>query len=226
MNELSHKDTNEVKPQGVESFKSINPEKEMSIKELTNAVRDEFDKASETYDTNETHNQNIHENNNAPEHKECLTTSDERIELAKRSDGNWSGEIGDSTFFPEKTDAKEALKEYNQPGINYKDGEPDFSKVSEATVQIEDMTSNRAYNFGQADTACAKQWNEQNRDGRTNWTPRDVKEWRQENRYSWHERLDMKTMDLVQRDIHDECKHFGGVAECRRNEALGGKFDV
>ena len=88
------------------------------------------------------------------------------------------------------------------------------------------MTSSRPDNFRKADEECAKQWNEQSKDGRTDWTARDIKEWRQDNKYSWHERLDMKTMDLVQRDVHEECKHYGGVAECKRHEALnGGGFD-
>lgn len=98
--------------------------------------------------------------------------------------------------------------------------------MSEATVQIDDMKADRPHNFAQADEACSKLWNEQARDGRTDWKARDVNVWRTDNRYSWHERLDMKTMDLVQRDVHDECKHYGGVAECRRHEALiGGGFD-
>ena len=84
----------------------------------------------------------------------------------------------------------------------------------------------RPYNFKQADEVCANQWNESGRDGRNDWTARDVESWRKENKYSWHERLDMKTMDLVQRDVHEECKHYGGVAECRRHDALnGGGFD-
>ena len=80
-------------------------------------------------------------------------------------------------------------------------------------------------NFRQADIKCADIWNSQKRDGRIDWTPQDIKEWRRENHYSWHERIDMKTMDLVHRDIHEECKHYGGVAECKRREGFGGIFD-
>ena len=70
--------------------------------------------------------------------------------------------------------------------------------------------------------------NKREREGRTDWTPRDVKQWRQDNKYSWHERIDRKTMDLVPRAIHDECKHFGGCSECKQYEkenGIGGNFD-
>lgn len=217
----------EIKSQPIENFRNIKPEKEMSTRELNDAVGEEFKKASEEYrDTKDNTEQTLSEKNLDPSHRDCNTSSEERKELANRSKGDWDSEPGNSTFHPEKAEARDALKEYKQEGIEYKDGEPDFSKVSEATVQIDDMTAYRPYNFSQANEACAKMWNERARDGRTDWTARDVDNWRMEHKYSWHERLDMKTMDLVQRDVHEECKHYGGVAECRRAEALsGGGFD-
>ena len=226
MKEFSFADVKDVISQPVENYRSIKPENEMSIKELNAAVGDEFSKAATDHGVNEVAEQSLAERNLDPIHEDCLTTSAERLELADRSRGEWSGEAGNSTFRPEKQEALDALEKYNQEGIKYQDGEPDFSKISEATVEIEDMTPIRPYNFKQADEVCARQWNEQAKDGRTDWTARDVKDWRTENKYSWHERLDMKTMDLVQRDVHEECRHYGGVAECRRHEALnGGGFD-
>ena len=227
MSELVSAVIKEIKPQTIDTFRNIKPEKEMSVKELKDTVREIFDKAAlEDRDIKDSIEQDQSEKNIDPSHKDCLTTSKERKELADRSKGEWDGEPGNSLFHPEKPEAREALKRYGQEGIEYRDGEPDFSKVSEATVKIDNMTSLCSDNFKQADEVCAKKWNEQGRDGRTDWTPRDVEAWRKENRYSWHERLDMKTMNLVQRDIHEECKHFGGRAECRRREALtGGGFD-
>lgn len=156
------------------------------------------------------------------------TLSSERKEFAAYSDGEWIGEVGHSIFTPNSETAMDKLSEYEQKGIEYKDGNPDFSKCSEATVEIDNMTSYRANNFRQANIACAEKWNIEMKNGRNDWTPQYVDTWRQENHYSWHERIDMKTMDLVPRDIHEECKHYGGVAECKRFEAindLGGVFD-
>lgn len=158
--------------------------------------------------------------------EKIYTTDAERIKQASKSNGEWIGEKGNSEFRPNKQEAKEALESYGRSGIEYKDGNPDFSEVSEATINIDKMTSDRASNFRYADKTCADKWNAEARDGKTDWTRNDVKSWRHENRYSWHERIDKKTMDLVQRDIHDECKHFGGVAECKRMERLGGGLNV
>lgn len=227
--ELSHADVKDIKAESVENYKDIKPEKEMSAKELNEAVNDEFKKASG--DAGNSIEKNT-EKNLDPTHKDCMTTSEERKEWADRSNGDWDGEPGNSKFYPEKKEAKDALDRYEQDGVDYRDGEPDFSKVSEATVEIDNMTSERyglGNNFDQANQKCAEKWNKEAKDGKTDWTPRDVENWRIENRYTWHERLDRKTMDLVQRDVHEECKHYGGVAECKRYEAAGkvngGGFD-
>lgn len=157
---------------------------------------------------------------------EYYTTKEERIKKAASSDGVWLGEPGNSKFIPNKSEAKEGLRKFGQDGIEYKDGEPDFSPVSVVTVEIGNMTSKREKNFKAADEKYAAIWNKEARDGRTDWTGHDVKDWRKQNRYSWHERLDRKTMDLVQRDVHNECQHYGGVYECKCAEkALEGGFD-
>lgn len=227
MHEIAHMDVNDVKLRIEENYRNMKPEREMSVRELNEAVRDVFEKsATETKEANGNPKVDTVEKNIEPSHKDCFTTSEERKKFAVHSKGDWDAEPGNSTFHPEKQAAKEALEKYKQDGVKYKDGEPNFSKVSEATVEIDDMTSYRYNNFRQADEKCAEQWNQAMRDGRTDWTARKVEKWREENRYSWHERLDMKTMDLVQRDVHEECKHYGGVVECSRHEALnGGGFD-
>lgn len=61
-------------------------------------------------------------------------------------------------------------------GIEYKNAEADFSKCAEATVSIENMTSNRSDNFQQADVKCAEQWNAAGKDGKTDWTANGVRE--------------------------------------------------
>lgn len=159
---------------------------------------------------------------------ELYTTSEERIGFAKNSYGNWIKEIGNSEFIPYKKEAQEALAKYNQKGIEYVDGNPNFEKVSECIVKIDDMTSVRPHNFRQADIRCANKWNIEEKNGKSNWTYREVCQWRSDNRYSWHERIDRETMDLIPREIHEECKHFGGIAECKRAERIneiGDGFD-
>ena len=160
--------------------------------------------------------------------------------------GSFDGERGESIFRP--SDETEAgaralakLEECGLEGIEYKNAEPDFSKCALATVKIDDMTPNRwdyidddgnmQYgNFSQADMKCAELFNTQKKDGREDWTASDVQELRQnpDNWYTWHERCDTKTMDLVPYDIHSYCTHSGGVAECKMRdtvETFGGGFD-
>lgn len=162
---------------------------------------------------------------------EYFSTYAERVEQAKNSDGVWEGEVGESKLIPNDPEIRESLKEFGIDGIEYKNGIPDFSPISKEIVQIGDMSENRKYNFRQADRELAKKWNEEEKDGRTDWTRNDVENWRQEswkqgNGYSWHEDNDMKTMYLVKGDIHLACKHLGGVSECKKyNGTIGGGFD-
>ena len=132
--------------------------------------------------------------------------------------GSWTGERGESIFVPSDPEIKALLKKYGLDGIPYKDGVPDFSKIAAATVEIDNMTEQRegeGGNFEQADQALADKWNAEGKDGRTDWTASDVRAWRKENGYTWHERNDMKTMDLVPTKIHQYFGHFGGVGECK-----------
>lgn len=157
--------------------------------------------------------------------------------------GQWEGERGESKF--KATDyteagrsANEALKEFGLDGIEYKNAEPDFSECTEATVKIDNMTEWRESckdasgnrikgNFEQADEKCADKWNTEKKDGRTDWSVGEVKDYRKDNSLSWHERCDKNTMDLVPQNIHNYFTHSGGVSECRirDNSDIGGGFD-
>ena len=143
--------------------------------------------------------------------------------------GHWLGERGNSKWIPAEAKAKEALAKSGQDGINFKNGVADFSKVSEQTVEIDGMNIDRlGNNFPKADAKCAEAWNKEMRDGRSNWTADQVKQYRHENNLSWHERSDMKHCDLVSRDIHGEIRHSGGVYECKIRDGVDvrSKFDV
>lgn len=156
--------------------------------------------------------------------------------------GSWDGPRGDSIFrpnedTPEGRACAERLKESCVDGIKYINGEPDFSPVSVATVRIGKMTEfrenakNVVGNFNKADVKCAEMFNIEKRDGRTDWTPRDIYNMRHDEAHplTWHERCDTHTMDLVPREIHSQCKHSGGVSECRVRDGgdlkTGGDFD-
>lgn len=131
--------------------------------------------------------------------------------------GNWEGQRGNSKWIPKDDEipAKnnpenltwgEIKKKHNIDGIDFKDGEPDFSEVSKATVEIDDFTENRNDNFYQADEKLAKEQGK---------TVSEVRAWRKENKYTWHECSDCKTMELVPSEVHGNVSHQGGISEIK-----------
>jgi hypothetical protein len=137
-----------------------------------------------------------------------------------RTGGKWDGEPADSVWKPD-LDTKptkynpndltwgEILAKYGIDGIPFVDGEPDFSKVSKGTVEIDDFSENRDDNFDAADEALAKE---------RGCTKEEVKAWRKEHGYNWHERSDMKTLDKVPGEVHLNVPHDGGISAKKKDD--------
>jgi hypothetical protein len=142
----------------------------------------------------------------------------ERSGFLPRNGGEWSGEPGNSEWKPDpevipgdkhgtnpehKTWA-EIFKQYGFDSIPFRDGAPDFSEVAKGQVEIDDFTDDRDANFDQADEKLAEQ---------RGCTPEEVAKWREENKYTWHECRDCKTMQKVPTEVHGNISHSGGVSE-------------
>lgn len=134
--------------------------------------------------------------------------------------GQWEGERGNSKwkpdpeYVPKKSNPQgktwgEILEEHGVDGIKFIDGEPVFDDVSKGTVKIEGFSSHRDDNFDKADIEMAKQ---------RGCTPEEVKKWRKENGYTWHECKDMETMQKVPSEIHNNIPHRGGVSNAKSLE--------
>lgn len=145
-----------------------------------------------------------------------------------KSEGTWTGEPGNSTWVPDKDavpkvynpDEKtwgQILEENEIGGIDFNDGEPDFSTVAEETVEIDDYSEDRSDNYDAADEALADKWNAEAKDGKTDWTKEDIAKYREDNKLSWHECADMKTMQLVPREIHLNVPHEGGISMAKNS---------
>lgn len=135
-----------------------------------------------------------------------------------RSDGVWEGEKGDSKWIPDdekipgkaNTDGKtwgEIKEDHDIDGIEFINGEPDFTEIARGEARIDEFTDNRDKNFKQADEYEAE---------RRGCSPDDVKEWRKENGYTWHERKDCETMDKVPAIVHNNIFHSGGISEKKK----------
>ncbi|HEY9061744.1 MAG TPA: HNH endonuclease [Pseudobacteroides sp.] len=139
-----------------------------------------------------------------------------------KSEGYWTNAIGNSKWVPnsDKIPGKanphnktwgQILATYGIDGIEYREGEPDFSILSRGTVGIEGFSQDRDKNFTKADEAEAK---------KRNCSPEAVYDWRKENGYTWHERRDCKTMDKVPSAVHNNMSHSGGISEKKQEIIL------
>ena len=68
------------------------------------------------------------------------STYDEKINQTPVNNGLWTGDLGESKFISELDEVNDVLKKYDIDGIEYKDGIPDFSPVSEGEVIHPDMS--------------------------------------------------------------------------------------
>ena len=143
--------------------------------------------------------------------------------LIPRTGGVWDGEAGNSTWHPDLNEVpadkhgtnpegkswEEILNKYGIDGIPFKEGEPDFSEISKGTVEIDDFSEDRDSNFAQADEKLAE---------KKGGTPEEVREWRKENGYTWHECKDCKTMQEVPTEVHGNVPHSGGISEIKKEQ--------
>lgn len=133
-------------------------------------------------------------------------------DVVPRDHGKWS----EDNWFPDREHEPpnpltnpdhlswdEILEKYDIDSIPFKDGEPDFSEISKGNVEIDDFTTERDINFSQADEKLAEQ---------KGCTPQEVYAWRKENKYTWHECGDCKTMQKVPTEVHGNVPHSGGIS--------------
>ena len=156
--------------------------------------------------------------------RSCYINADGLAKHLPRSDGGWTGEPGNSTwipnpdYVPQKGNPEcktwgEILHKYGIDGIPFNDGEPDFSEVAKADVQVDEIGPERDENFAKADEAL-EQWTQEQKD-RHEWSAEGVRNYRKENHLTWHECSDRTTMQLVPAEVHSNVPHSGGVSAAK-----------
>ncbi|MBQ3784486.1 MAG: HNH endonuclease, partial [Lachnospiraceae bacterium] len=139
------------------------------------------------------------------------------IPSIKGKNGFWTGKRGESMYVSSAPRVKHILNAYNQKGVNYKNGMPDFSPFTRHEFII-NMSNDRNKNFAQANKLLAQKLNLET--GK-NWNASKVNKWMRDNNYTWHELNDCKTIQMIPSEInHPIFKHLGGVGEI--NIGLGG----
>ncbi|WP_336047170.1 HNH endonuclease, partial [Solibacillus ferritrahens] len=139
------------------------------------------------------------------------STYQERLNQTPVNNGKWTGERGESTFISDKPEVKPYVEKAGVKGVEYKNAMPDFSPFSKAEFEITGMFSSRPSNFSKADELLAKQWSTPEKQ----WKKAEVAKWRSQNKYTWHELNDGKTIQLVPRDVNFKFGHLGGVSEVK-----------
>lgn len=141
--------------------------------------------------------------------------------------GRWIGSRGNGIFVP-ATNAKNKelnyiLRQHGLIGIQYMHGVPvGFFDLSLQQIKIQDgISSARERLHPQCDRICAVIWSAVCVEGDNCWTGSKVRQWRQDNHYTWHEWPDMITVDLIPTQINAFFGHVGGIAEAKaRDQAL------
>ena len=146
------------------------------------------------------------------------------------SGGRWTGEPGDSIWIPDDTVIPpdkgysnmlhktwfQIKSENNIRGISFSDGRADFRQVSKAEVVFDwerelgkegirriVETGDRQYLHEAGFALLAKNMGK---------SVQEVKEYKERLNLVWHEEPDCQTLRLVVREVHDNIRHFGGVA--------------
>lgn len=146
------------------------------------------------------------------------------------SGGRWTGEPGDSIWIPDDTVIppdkgysnmlhktwSQIKSENSIRGISFSDGRADFRPVSKAEVVLDwerelgkegirhiVETGDRQYLHEAGFALLAKNMGK---------SVQEVKEYKERLNLVWHEEPDCQTLRLVVREVHDNIRHFGGVA--------------
>ena len=159
------------------------------------------------------------------------------------SRGQWEREDqrGNSRFTPSDPVVMEVLSYFNQSSVQYINAVPDFSPfarhrtqdwgdfIAEVTIGHMNERTNSSDGFGrrrsaerynpitylgnyeQADIALAQSLSVE---GRT-VTPEQIAHFREQNNLTWHECIDMTTMQLIPTIVNDYFGHLGGTSEAR-----------
>lgn len=151
---------------------------------------------------------------NAVEPDEYGSSFNDRVKQTPINNGEWSGERGNSTWMPETADVAEQLETYGVDGIEYRDGFPDFSPVTEYEHQLpaELYESGDSEQFNDCNNALTNHLenNPEFAEHFDNDQLEAIRAGEKPSGFTWHHNVEPGNMQLVPTRIHQNCGHYGG----------------
>lgn len=114
---------------------------------------------------------------------------------------------GNSICYPADNKVAILLRDKGLVGIEYRQCEPCFGYVAEATVSVDKVNSTAR----KADRRLAEYWNEIHKDDKS-WKSRDVRKYRKQRALVWHRRWSAELMDLLPEAVHRHFTHSSARA--------------
>ncbi|HEY9088463.1 MAG TPA: HNH endonuclease, partial [Anaerolineaceae bacterium] len=141
-------------------------------------------------------------------------TYEERFNHTPKNDGSWSGERGESKWFPDDPDVRETLSNHGADGIEYKNCFPDFQPVTKFTAQLPEelLQKSDPEQFKECNQQLLKAI-EKDSTFAKDFSAIDLQRISKgENPidYTWHHDVTSGTMRLIPSDVHESCRHLGG----------------
>lgn len=139
------------------------------------------------------------------------------IKLPKN--GIWSGEKGNSRFFPSKVnknsqkDIRELYEINGNTGIKYEEGNPNFNNVSEKYIDVKGLNGKNSDDFPLVYDKIIKD-NISIR-GQTFKTRTEIENFLSKERLTIHHEKSGDAVQIVDRDMHEVYRHSGGASKLR-----------
>ena len=137
----------------------------------------------------------------------------------KTKRGNWSGQSGESMFIPSNTlrnrNLIQLLHQYGLTGITYKNCIVDFSDCSICQFYLKNMSILRYKNFREADLLLLEYSQSSQNLFPAFSSLKEIQAYRSEQKLTWHECNDCRTIQLIPSEIHRFFNHLGGISELK-----------
>lgn len=136
-----------------------------------------------------------------------------KVSMKTPKNGKWSGDAGNSAFWPNKLPDKSSYKLNDlqkivgKDGIPFKNGYPDFSKYSTHRVDVNGMIGKQSTDIPRTIKELVSKGHFKNE--------KEVREFVTKNDLIFHHEPGGKSMSLVKKIVHDSVRHEGGASGLR-----------